>query len=218
MRAHTAARLGILACTWFLAGCAGAAATGPGWTFGPTTPVDSIAPGPRATPAASSAPAPQTVPTPGPVATEQPGHTIPPLPHLTLVSGNVHREAVSGCGATIEIGGYTAADSCGPSFQVLGVDYVVRVPEGGTLRFELPAGWHFVGWSLGWVTQIEAERWRGQEPDTFRTGQTSTATSGRTLVVVAPPAGDWSVRLDWRGARGDDRFGVPDYFRVIVGG
>ena len=379
-----AARLGILACTWFLASCAGAAATGPGWTFGPTTPVDSIAPGPGTTPEASTAlastappssmapsptadarpplsypdvqslglltvtfsepalppiylhfacawvspvdvgylsispsaslggeqvsfevqprssgyqfsigregaasyrprpgigyvalgevgagwangslsfnglapdpyagpgplttsieewvrpiggdptlarlsgtvtwacePAPPTVPTPGPVATEQPGPTIPPIPHLTLISGDVHREAVSGCGTSIYIGGYSYGESCGPSFQALGVDYVVRVPEGGKLRFELPAGWHFVGWYLGWVTQIEAERWHGEEPDTFRRSQTGTATSGRTLEVDAPPPGDWSVRLDWRGARGDDRFGVPDYFRVIVGG
>ena len=391
MRAHVAARLGILACTWFLAGCAGSAAMGPGWTFGPTTPVDSIAPGPGTTPWASTAlassaptssmapspiadasptadarpplpypkvqshglvtvafrkpalpsvnldlvcewvspvdvgyfyvvpspkpfageqvyfevqpkspgyqfwigrknaasyhpgprtgsvaldeigdgwasgsmwfnglapdpyagpgplttsieawvrpiggdatlarlsgtvtwacePAPPTVPTPGPVSTEQPAPTIPPLPHLTLVSGDVHREAVSGCGTSIYIGGYTAADSCGPSFQALGVDYIVRVPKGGKLRFELPAGWHFAGWYLGWVTQIEAERWHGEEPDTFRGSQTGTATSGRTIEVDAPPPGDWSVRLDWRGARGDDRFGVPDYFRVIVGG
>jgi len=162
-------------------------------------------------------PAPPTVSTPGPVVSEEPWPTVPPLPRLTLVARDVRREAVSGCGATIEIGGYAGADSCGPSFQALGVDYVVRVPESGKLRFELPTGWHFVGWSLGWVTQIEAERWHGEEPNTFKTIRTGTATRGRTLELDAPPVGDWSIRLDWRGARGDDRFGIPDYFRVIVG-
>lgn len=162
-------------------------------------------------------PAPPTVPTPGPVASEEPWPTVPPLPRLMLVTPEVRREAVSGCGGSIEIGGYAGADSCGPSFQALGVDYVVRVPEGGRLRFELPTGWHFVGWSLGWVTQVEAERWHGEQPDTFETIQVGAATRGRILELDAPPAGDWSIRLDWRGARGDDRFSRPDYFRVIVG-
>ena len=161
-------------------------------------------------------PAPATVPSPGQVASEEPGHTFPPFPRLTLVGGEVRRQAVSGCGASIDIGGYTAADSCGPSFQALGVDYIVRIPEGGRLRFELPTGWRFVSWSLGRVSQIDAERWRGEQPASFETVQTGDATDGPILQLDAPPKGDWSVRLDWRGASGSDSFGVPDYFRVLV--
>ncbi|MBA3876194.1 MAG: hypothetical protein C0498_04530 [Anaerolinea sp.] len=161
-------------------------------------------------------PAPRTVPTLGPVVSQPPQPTIPPLPRLTLVSGEVRRDAVSGCGGFIDIGGYQAADSCGPSFQALDVDYAVRIPQRGTLRFELPAGWRFDSWSLGWVAQFEAERWHGEQPDTFETIQTGGPTNGRILELDAPPIGDWTVRLDWIGARGADRFGAPAYFRVVV--
>lgn len=163
-------------------------------------------------------PAPPDIPTPGPVGSDEPRSTVPPLPGLTLVSGGVRRDAVSGCGGFISIGGYQAADSCGPSFKALDVDYAVRVPEGGTLRFELPVGWRFEQWSLGWVTQFEAERWHGEQPDTFELIQTGGTTNGRLLELDTPPIGDWTVRLDWIGARGADRFGMPAYFRVLVKG
>lgn len=161
-------------------------------------------------------PTPPTVVEPLPQESLAPDPTFPPLPRLTLVRGDLHRDAVSGCGGFIDIGGFTASDSCGPSYQALGVDYIVRVPAGEKLRFVLPPGWRFERWALGWASQIEAERWHAEEPDTFETVRAGEATDGRVLEVDAPPVGDWSVRLDWTGARGDDRFGVPDYFRVLV--
>jgi hypothetical protein len=164
----------------------------------------------------SCEPAPPTVLEPEPEPSIEPGPTFPPLPRLTLVTDGVVRDAVSGCGASIDIDGYTAADSCGPSFQALGVDYIVRVREGDDLRFVLPVGWRFERWSLGWVNQIEAERWHGEQPDGFELVRTGEATNGRALETDAPPAGDWSVRLDWTGARDTDSFSAPDYFRVLV--
>jgi hypothetical protein len=164
----------------------------------------------------SCEPAPPTVAEPEPAGTIDPGPTFPPLPRLTLVTDDVVRDAVSGCGASIDIDGYTAADSCGPSYQALGVDYIVRVRVGENLRFVLPTGWRFDRWSLGWVSQIEAERWHAEQPDMFEVVRTGGATNGRVLEVDAPPVGDWSVRLDWAGAREDDSFTSPDYFRVLV--
>lgn len=151
----------------------------------------------------SCEPAPPTVEDPEPSGSPEPDPTFPPLPRLTLVTDEVQRDAVSGCGASIDIDGYTAADSCGPSFRALGVDYIVRVREGGNLRFVLPAGWRFERWSLGWVSQIEAERWHAEQPDTFETVRTGEATNGRVLEVDEPPR--WRLvrapRLDGRSRR-----------------
>jgi hypothetical protein len=141
---------------------------------------------------------------------------MPPLPALALVDGDRREPGVDGCGATIEIDGWTGEDSCGPSFQAPGDEHIVRVRVGDTLRFELPAGWQFGDWSVGWVATSEAVRWRGEMPDTFEFVHEGDPTGGRVLKVAAPPAGDWTILVFWAGVRGDDSISWPDYFRVVV--
>lgn len=164
----------------------------------------------------SCEPAPPTVVEPEPEDSFDPGPTRPPLPGVTLVTEEVRRDAVAGCGGFIEIDGFTGIDECGPSFQALGVDYIVRVRRGDNLRFVLSEGWQFEDWSLGWVSQIEAERWHSEQPDTFEIVRTGGPTNGRVLEVDEPPVGDWSVQFSWTGGRGDDSIAEIDYFRVLV--
>jgi len=161
-------------------------------------------------------PPPPTLPEPEPQGSFEPDPTFPPFPQLTLASGDVRRASVLGCGVTIAIGEFSGGDSCGPSFQALSVDHIVRVPAGGNLRFQLPADWHFVHWSLGWVSQLEAERWHGEQPASFESIDRDEAAAGRILDLTAPPVGDWAVVLNWMGASGEDSFGAPSYFRVLV--
>jgi hypothetical protein len=164
----------------------------------------------------SCEPAPPTVVEPEPEGTFDPGPTLPPLPHLTLVTDDVVREGIDACGASIEIDGHIVSESCGPSFQAPSVDYIVRVREGDDLRFVLSTGWRFEGWSMGVVSQIEAERSHGYAPDTFEVVQRGDATSGPAIQVEAPAVGDWTVVLSWTGVRDDDRVSWSDHFRVLV--
>jgi hypothetical protein len=161
-------------------------------------------------------PAPSTVPTPAPAISEAPERTVPPLPALALVEGDRREFGLDGCGALIDIDGWQGGDSCGPSFQAPGTDRIVRLHAGEALRFELPPGWHFTGWSVGWVSTAEAARWRGEQPDTFQHVEDGKAKAGFLLEIAAPPAGDWTIRVDWSGERGADSIQWPDYFRVVV--
>ena len=163
------------------------------------------------------APAPATVPTPGPTITEEPRPSLPDLPQVSLVAGGQRQTGVTGCGGGFSIGGSSGSDSCGPSFQAPGEDRIVRLEGSARLRFELPDGWTFATYRLGWVLRSEAERFRSLVPDSFAEHAASDDASGRVLELEAPPAGDWTVRLTWSATRGaDEMLGWPDYFRVIV--
>jgi hypothetical protein len=161
--------------------------------------------------------APATVPTPEPTVSEAPVRTVPPLPDVVLVSGNEHDAGDRLCGG-FDIDGFTAADSCGIGFTWVGAEHAVHVRPGARLHFELPKGWHFTSWSVGWATQAEAERFRFERPDSFVDAAKGKTTDGRVLEVAAPPAGEWDVELDWMGGHGHDSASFPSFFRVIVGG
>ena len=158
-------------------------------------------------------PAPPSLPTPGaiasrepaPIASDEPGFPLwEAPPPIALVSGDQRRFGVTGC--------EYFADLCGPETCALGVESIIRIPIGGMLRFELPAGCQHFRWSLEWVSQSEHERWRGLWPDTAEIVGAGEASDGPVLELAAPQAGDWSMSLktDCGGERGD-------FFRVVVG-
>jgi hypothetical protein len=161
-------------------------------------------------------PAPASVPTPAPSVSEAPAPIVPPLPALALVDGDRRELGVDGCGSSFDIDGHTGADSCGPSFQAPGDEHVVRVKAGSTLTFAIPTGWHFTRGEIGRVTWAEAVRWRGVLPDTYAKMRSIVPTTGPTVRVAAPPAGDWVIVVSWSAARGGDSISWPDYYRVVV--
>ena len=139
---------------------------------------------------------------------------------LVLVSGDPSREGVRAC--------VSPCDNCGPGFYSLDADQTVRVPAGGTLRFELAnPGTHFLDWSLSWATQSEAEQatQREDEGEEFASPFTlidvGRVSEGPVLEFPAPPPGEWSVSIGWHDhpagfESGSFVRGVA-YFRVLVG-
>jgi hypothetical protein len=145
-----------------------------------------------------------------PMVSEEPGPNPDDPPPVALVSGDQRAFGVTECG-------WHPGDNCsGTTVDALGVEYIVRIPIGGMLRFELPAGCRFDGWSLGWVSQREHERWRGEWPDTFETVGAGENSGINVLELAAPPVGDWSVSLSW-GSECAAYGGASDRFRVVVG-
>jgi hypothetical protein len=161
--------------------------------------------------------APATVPTPEPTVSEAPERTVPPLPDVLLIAGDQRDAGDRLCGS-YDIDGFAAGDSCGIGFTWVGPEHAVHVRTGEKLHFELPKGWHFSSWIVGWATQAEAERFRFERPDSFVDAAKGKTTDGRVLEVEAPPAGEWDVELDWMGGHGRDSTSFPSFFRVIVGG
>jgi hypothetical protein len=160
-------------------------------------------------------PAPATVPTPEPIVSEEPERTPPPVPEVVLVSGDQRDAGDPLCGS-FDIDGYTASDGCGIGFLWVGPEHTIRVSAGDRLRFEAPKGWHFEGWTIGWASQAEAERFRFERPDSFIAADEGTTADGRVLEVDAPPVGEWDVELSWSIARGGDEAQFPSYYRVLV--
>jgi hypothetical protein len=161
-------------------------------------------------------PAPDTVPTPEPIASETPERTVPPLPDVLLVAGD-RRDAGDRLCGSYDIDGFAGGDDCGIGFTWVGPEHGVHVHVGDKLRFELPKGWHFATWSVGWATESEAERFRFERPDSFVNAAKGKRTDGRAIDVTAPPAGEWDVELEWTAGRGADSASFPSFFRVIVG-
>ena len=140
---------------------------------------------------------------------------------LVLVSGDQPRE-----GGWLYCG---PCDLCGPFSYSLDADQTVRVPVGGTLRFELAdPGTHFLHWSLHWATQSEAEQATQHEqegdfefPSPFALIDEGRYSEGSVLAFPAPPPGEWSVSLGWHDHPAGYESGsfAPGsaLFRVLVG-
>jgi hypothetical protein len=164
-------------------------------------------------------PRPATVPTPGPSVSPEP---LPSFPFARLPDARIHvgdevHVGKPGCGVSWEGYGSGGADSCGPSYQVLGDDAAVHGSVGDRLRFSLPAGFNFSAWSLAWVDQAAAEHYRGTQPPGMEGRDGARDIDQRTLSLDGLPAGDWSVLLVWSGTDGELKLsGQPDYFRVII--
>ena len=162
---------------------------------------------------------PPTVPTPGPPEPVEPKPSFPfaRLPDATIRAGRQAAEGVPGCGVSWEGYGSGGADSCGPSYQVLGEGHAVHARRGDQLRVTLPSGFHFTAWSMAWVEQSTAETWRGAEPPGMHRRSGAAEIDEASLNLTGLPAGDWSVRITWSGTDGKLTVtGQPDYFRVIV--
>lgn len=160
---------------------------------------------------------PATVGTPAPLESEEPHATHEPFPEILVHGGgDVAQVGVPGCGGGWQIDGVGGDDSCGPSYQALGPEKILTLKAGSKLMFTVTDGWSFQNWSIGWATQAEAERFRGEQPDTFEIKDRDDAASGATITVDAPPVGDWSVLLYRTVTRGEDFVGFPDYYRIVV--
>jgi hypothetical protein len=124
---------------------------------------------------------------------------------------------VNACGGLL-------GETCGLPFYALSTDYVVRVPTGHTLRFELPdERSHFLRWSLEWAAQTDAERWQIQyesdgpwEEEEWEMIDDGGPSEGSVLEFAAPPPGDWSVLLSWTDDRDDNGGNMRSFFRVVV--
>ena len=140
---------------------------------------------------------------------------------IVLVVGDRRQVGKDGCGGLI-------GETCGPPFYALSTDYVVRVPTGHMIRFELPdERSHFFRWSLEWAAQSDAERWQKQyvdveapfedEAEAWEMIDEGGYSEDSVLEFAAPPPGDWSVRLGWTDDREDNGGNMRSFFRVVVG-
>jgi hypothetical protein len=164
-------------------------------------------------------PRPATVPTPGPSTAPEPRPSFPfdHLPDATIHVGDEWRVGKPGCGVSWEGYGSGGADSCGPSYQVLGADAAVHGTVHDALRFSLPAGFRYTDYALFWVDQPTAEHWRGLAPPDMEHRAGVFRIDESTIGLKGLPVGDWSLFLVWSGSDGKLTVtGQPDYFRVII--
>jgi hypothetical protein len=142
-----------------------------------------------------------------------------PGPVVLVVDGE-RRHGVNRCGSA-------PGDTCGPTVYSLPAKHIAVVSVGGVLRFELQdEESHFLGWSMRWARQDDAERWTRQaesgsdeplEQPVFDLIAEGGPAEGRAIELLAPPPGDWSVELEWTDDRNDEWGPVKTLFRIVVG-
>lgn len=117
-----------------------------------------------------------------------------------------------GCGWSYEpLDGEGFSESCGPSWQPIAVPLHVRA--GTEVTVALAQDWQVMSLTAHIAAHDQILPSRDPRSSRFVEFDAGPAPS---VTFLAPPAGDWGVRMLISGERAGDRFQVPYYFRVIV--
>jgi hypothetical protein len=137
----------------------------------------------------------------------------PPVIHVVGPDGT-DVTPVLGCGVYVSTNENWYGEECPQgSWPLLEDGPILTVHDGDIVRLEVP-DWPLDYWGIQWAEQANVHA--GSDPPTVgNIGGTDSL--NRTVVRwLAPPPGDWAIRIDLSHSEATRQFGLPVHVRLLV--